>query len=451
VDPLAPLRRGFELGPRRLFVYGLPIVAVFAVALALVTAGSTRPYRVARLWGGPTDGSRVSFRVEVLDVREDRGGGFEERDVAGGSVRAHVARGGFEADRSVALDAEGGGEIGIEVPGGGARFELVIDQAGVELARGPVELTAARWAQAARRRGGFTGGSAGALAVRVAPRRGALAVPFDEDLVVEVGRDDGVAANASVTASATGAQVSPLEGKTDANGRVSFRLRPEEHSVTLHLGIDAGGPRSDGAFGLAVVPGAFRATLVGRTVLVESPVPRDLCYLALVTERERLVGARLELAPDSSGKSVARFELPPGISPTHAVVSSDRDLRSPAAVGWPLVPPASGLPAQTFDAVDALLLDGRPRAALRERLRRDRVRWTTAAFCSAILLIEMVLLIGLKRASDRALDQHLAREGVAGEEAERLAPRRSPALLVALALIALGFLVVTLAAVLKLE
>lgn len=451
MDPLAPLRRGSQLGPRRLFVCALPIVAVFAVALALLTAGSARPYRVARLWGGPTDGQRLSFRIEVLDVREDRGGGFEERGVAGGSVRAHVVRGGFEADRSVALDAEGGGEIAVEVPAGGARFELLIAQAGVDLARGPVELTAARWAEAARRRGGFTGGTAGAFTVRVAPRRGVLAVPFDEDLVVEVSRDDGIAAGASVAVSATGAQVSPREGKTDADGRAAFRLRPEEHSVTVHLGIDAGGARSDGAFGLAVVPGAFRATLVGRTVLVESPVPRDVAYLALVTERERLVGARLELAPDTSGRNVARFELPSGLSPTHAVVSSDRDLRSPSAVGWPLVPPASGLPVRTFDAVDALLLDGRPRAARRERMRRDRVRWTTAAFCSAILLIEMVLLIGLKRSSDRALDGHLAREGIVDEEAERLAPRRSPALLLALALIALGFLIVTLAAVLKLE
>jgi len=451
VDPLAPLRRGSPRDPRRLFVYGLPVVAVFAVALALLTAGSARPYRVARLWGGPTDGSRLSFRVEVLDVREDRGGGFEERSVPGGSVRVHVVRAGFEADRTVALDEEGGGEVALEVPAGSPRFELVIAQAGVDLARGGVELAAARWAQAARRRGGFTSGVAGALTVRVAPRRGALAVPFEEALAVEVSRDDGPVAGAKLTGSAAGAQLAPREALTDVRGRAWFRLRPEEHSVSVRLGIDAGGVTSEGTFGLAVVPGAFRAMLVGRTLLVESPVPRDVAYVALVTERDRLHGARLALAPDASGNSVARLELPAGLSPTYAVVSSDRDLRSPAAVGWPLVPSESGPPAQTFDAVDALLLDGRPRAARRERLRRDRVRWTTAAFCSAILLIEMVLLIGLKRASDRALDRHLAREGVVDEEAERLAPRRSPALLLALALIALGFLVVTLAAVLKLE
>jgi hypothetical protein len=84
-----------------------------------------------------------------------------------------------------------------------------------------------------------------------------------------------------------------------------------------------------------------------------------------------------------------------------------------------------------------------------EKLRRDRVRWVTAAFCAAALLIELALLVALTRSSDKALDAHLARSGVAGEEAARLAPKRSPAVIVALALVALGFLVVALAGVLR--
>jgi hypothetical protein len=221
--------------------------------------------------------------------------------------------------------------------------------------------------------------------------------------------------------------------------------------VTAHVGVSDGGAKNDGSFGLAVVPGAFRASLQGGTLFVESPVPRQVAYVALVTEKERLAGARLELETQANGTSTARYPVPAGPSPAYAVVSSDRDLRSPSAVGWPLEPPKDGSPALTFDAVDALLLDGRPRASRHERLRRDRVRWTTAAFCSALLLIEMLLLIGLTRSSDRALDGHLAGAGVDDQEAERLAPKRSSALLVALALVALGFLIVTLAAVLKLE
>jgi hypothetical protein len=127
------------------------------------------------------------------------------------------------------------------------------------------------------------------------------------------------------------------------------------------------------------------------------------------------------------------------------VVASDRDLRGPSSVGWPLAPAVT--PAMTFDAVEALLLDGRPRAALHEKLRRDRVRWVTAAFCAAALLIELALLVALTRSSDRHLDAHLARSGVAGEDAQKLAPKRSPTVVIALALVALGFLVVALAGV----
>jgi hypothetical protein len=435
----------------KVFVYGLPIVAVLAVALALLTAGSARPYRIARLWGGPTDGARLSFRVEVLDVREDRGGGFEERPVDHGTVRARVARGGFEAVRFVPLDVEGGGELRLDAPAGGPLVEVEIDQGERSLARGSVELSAERWAEAARRRGGLTGGAIGTLGVRVAPRRGALAVPFEEDLVVEVARDGAPVGGAEVVLSATGARVSPARVRTGGRGRVIFRIQPEEHTVRVHVGVDDHGSRSDGSFGLGVVPGALRATLEGRNVLVESPVPREVAYLALVTERERLIGARLTLKPDRGGTSSARFELPAGLEPTHAVVASDRDLRSSSAVGWTLAPRADGTPERTFDAVDALLLDGRPRAAHRERLRRDRVRYTTAALCALLLLIEMLLLISITRSSDRRLEGHLSGAGVGDAEAERVAPRRSSALFVALLLVALGFLVVTLTAVLKLE
>ena len=51
----------------------LPVVTVVVVALALVTAAAPRPFRTARIWGGPTDGDRLSLRVEVVDVVESRG------------------------------------------------------------------------------------------------------------------------------------------------------------------------------------------------------------------------------------------------------------------------------------------------------------------------------------------------------------------------------------------
>ena len=173
---------------------------------------------------------------------------------------------------------------------------------------------------------------------------------------------------------------------------------------------------------------------------------------AVVTLSERLFGGRVTLAPDASGRSVARVPLPALAPGQHyGVVSSEPDLRSSAAVGWPLEPAAGDEPEQTFDAVEALLLDGRPRALARDARRRARVRWVIGAFSATALAIELLLLVAFTRKSDRELDAHLAEAGVDARDASRLAPKRSPAVVVALLAIALGFLVVALVGVLRIE
>jgi hypothetical protein len=158
------------------------------------------------------------------------------------------------------------------------------------------------------------------------------------------------------------------------------------------------------------------------------------------------------LAPDASGSYSARVPLPPlPVAPTHAVVATQRDLRSAAAVGWPLGAVPDGDPPKTFDAVDALLLDGRALGSARESARRARVRWATVAFCAVAVLLELALLVLLARSRDRELDAHLEREGVRGDAAARLAPTRSSAWLFAIGAVALGFLLLAVAAVIKLR
>jgi hypothetical protein len=78
------------------------------------------------------------------------------------------------------------------------------------------------------------------------------------------------------------------------------------------------------------------------------------------------------------------------------------------------------------------------------------VRWATVAFCAIAVLLEIALLLRYAQARDRALDIHLKREGLIGDEARRLAPARSAAILLAVAAVALGFLLLAIAAVLKL-
>jgi hypothetical protein len=429
----------------------LPVVTVAVVALALVTAAAPRPFRVARIWGGPTDGDRVSLRVELVEVVQSRGEVVEEPS-PGATVSLRLDAPGFEAGRKLTLDTEGMAEVRLEVPRASGRLLATVSQQGVELALGRISLSRDRWSSAARRRGGWvTGHAPGGYDVRVAPERGALAVPFEEGLWVEVRREGAPVVGAKLELVVTGGRAAAREAVTDARGRARFSLVPEEHTLGVRIAIFAQGARSELAFGLPVVPGALRARLSGGELLVEAPVPRDVAYYALVTETERLVGGRVALAPDGSNDFVARVPIPSlPVAPTHAVVATERDLRSAAAVGWPLVVRPEAEPATTFDAVDALLLDGGSLGAARETARRARVRWATVAFCALAVLLELALFVAQAKARDRELDAHLEREGVRGEEAARLAPARSPALFLAICAVALGFLLLALAAVFKL-
>jgi hypothetical protein len=447
-------------------LYALPVATVAVIALALVTGGAARPVRVARIWGGPTSGERVSLRAEVFELTEERGA-VHEAPVSSGVVTVKVKAPAFDAVRTLPLDAEGGAELSFEPPENARPLELTIADAGSELARGRIELAAEPWARVARRRGGWAETRAGDFEVRVAPARGALAVPFEEQLFVAVSHAGAPVPNLRLRASGTGARLTPNEAATDAGGRCSFRIAPEEHAVNVTFAFGTpsgaatsapgGGPNGangplQASFALPVVPGAMRATREGDDLVIESPVPRDIAYFAVVTPTERRFGGRVTLSPSANGQSVARVPLPPlGAGPHFAVVSSERDLRSPAAVGWPLEPSADGEPARTFDAVEALLLDGRPRALHHEARRRTRVRWVVGAFSAAALAVELLLLVAFTRRSDRALDAHLENAGVNLEEAARLAPKRSPAVVVALIAVALGFLVIALIGVLRVD
>ncbi len=427
-------------------LYVLPVVTVAMVALALLTGGTARAVRVARVWGGPTTAERVSVRAELFDLLEDRGA-VQETPVTAGEVSLALHAPGFDAVRRAPLDADGAAELVFDTPLAARPLELAVTQGGVDAARGRIELAVAPWARAARRRGGWAVTRAGEFEVAVAPERGALAVPFEERLAFRVTRGGGAVPNLHVHASATGARLTPSEAVTDAGGRASFAIAPEEHAVTVSFELAQGGRAS---FALPIVPGALRAREDGASLVIESPVPREVAYFAVVTLTERLFGGRVTLAADASGRSVARVSLPSLAPGQHyAVVSSEPDLRSSAAVGWPLEPVAGGEPEQTFDAVEALLLDGRPRALAREARRRARVRWVIGAFSATALAIELLLLVAFTRRSDRALDAHLAEAGMDARDASRLAPKRSPAVVVALLAVALGFLVVALIGMLR--
>jgi len=283
---------------------------------------------------------------------------------------------------------------------------------------------------------------AGLFEVRLAPGRGALAVPFGDAVLVSVERGGANAAGLTLHARGSGVRVTPEVTTTDARGAARLFVSAEEHVASVTLELEDGPTHESATFSLPIVPGALDARQSGGSLTIASPVPRDVAYYAFVTEHERLLGGRAVLAPSPSGGATATIPFPAlEPPPRYVVVSSERDLRSPAAVGWPL-DTVGAEPLSTFDAVDALLVDGRPRAALREAHRAARVRWVVAAFCGGALALELLLLVAFTKRSDASLDRHLEGAGVSAEDALRLAPKRSPRVVLALVAVALGFFVV---------
>jgi hypothetical protein len=194
-----------------------------------------------------------------------------------------------------------------------------------------------------------------------------------------------------------------------------------------------------------VVAGGIHAFVADRTpsgvtkrveLRVESAVPRSEAFFSVVSDRQRLGGGVIALAPNGRGGSVGSTSLSVVQSPSWLVISSEVDQNSVAAIGWPLA--AGPEPAQTFDVADVLLLDGLPAAFAREQARRSRVRWLTAAFIGLAFALSVALLVLRVRAADREISGHL-RQDLDHDLAARIAPRRLLPLLVAVLAILLGF------------
>ena len=228
-------------------------------------------------------------------------------------------------------------------------------------------------------------------------------------------------------------------------------LRPSEASVRVGLQALAEGI-GDGTLAARfdVVQGAIRARRRGDRLLLESSGAADEAWLGLFDEQRRYGGmhAALTLAPD--GRLTAELALPPallGVSPLWAVVSSQPDLASPSAVGWPIAHASEPAP-RTFDARELRLLDGAPAARAREDRRARRVRLVTAAYALLASMLTLYVFVRRVRDADSNIERHLQRAG-ADDAALGIAPSRKARTLLAAACIGLGFLVLALLALFK--
>lgn len=430
-------------------LYALPLLTALVIGFAIFVVGAPQSYRAARVWGGPTEG--------VRDIR----------------LRLHAIERYYEVERplrrvpvSVEAWAEGRAIAGFRGKTDGAGFTEVvlrmpepIEHGAVQLrvsserellAEGSVELSRTQWLAAARRRGGWIRSRRGSdLEIRVRPGRGVFAVPFSDPVEVEVRDAAGPVAGARVTLRLGGVTEprEPVTLTTNEQGLVSCAITPAEHVVTLTVEAESDRRRARWYSTLPVVPGALHARLTGNVLKLVSPVPRDAAFVSLIDERARLFGARVEFAPAEALTVRADIPLPDGLAgPLWAVVSSEPDMNSPAAVGWPL----SDRVSQTLDARDVLLLDGLPQAYEKSRERPRQARLLAALFALFALALAVVLIAARVRAADREIEKHFER--FAAKQPRRFLQQRPFfTLLTGLLCVALGFCLVALISLARIE
>jgi hypothetical protein len=431
-----------------------PISAVVVVLLGVVSGG-VRPFRSARVYSGPTEGiTDLRLRVELGDrVR------VVEVPAAGVAFTVLAFEGGQRVARAEGrTDASGSGEVGLRLPRAlASALELRVDPAAPDsppLARGLVLAKADAFRLRAGRRGGFQRGrQTGELELAVAPAHGVLVTAqggLDDELVLCARRGGSAASGLPIDVELEGAAPRAARVTTDERGLARLRVRPADAYVRVTLGsaVD-GGARTTATVRLEVVQGAIRASKRGGQLVLESSGAATEAFLGFFDERQRFGGARAALRAAPDGHLVGELPWPATLtaSPLWVVASSQPDLASPSAVGWPVVGIAEPDP-KTFDARDVLLLDGAPAAQAREERRAKRIRWVTAAYAAAALFVTLLLFVRRVRDADADIEAHLAREGIDDGSGALMPARRGRAVLAA-SCIALGFVVLSVFALLK--
>lgn len=437
----------------RLLLFAVPLSAVLVVLLGVVSGGA-RPYRCARVYGGPTQGvTELSLRLEVAE--RDR---IAEVPVAGGAFDVVLIEGGQRVARASAkTDSLGSAEVLLHLPRArDSALELWVEPlAQVErpLAKGLVLGSVAAFRAASSRRGGFQRGRrTGELELAVAPARGVLVTAqgaLEDELVISAQSAAGPVSGARVRVALEGAEPAEAQIQTDRQGLARLALRPRDATVRVALEAVAEGVGSGAlAARLDVVQGAIRVSRRADTLSLESGGAAGLAYLGFFDESRRYFGLRASLGPAPDGRLVAELPWPASLpqQPLWVVASSQADLGSPSAVGWPI--DSSEAAPRTLDVRELLLLDGAPAARLREERRVRRIRLVTVGYAAGALLLTLWLFVLRVREAQTKIGQHLARAGVDDARAS-IAPAPRARLVLAGACIGLGFLVLALLALFK--
>ena len=438
----------------RFLLFIAPLSAVLVVSLGVV-AGGERPVRSARVYSGPTQGvTELSLRVELGE--RDR---VIEVPVTETSFTVAVIEGGQRVGSARGrTDAQGSAEVSVRLPRPrDSALELWVDSEGATprpLARGLVLGDAAAFRTRVTRRGGFQRGRySGDVALEVAPAHGVLITAqgsLQDELVIRAKRAGSPVAGARIEVKLEGGEPALSQLRTDAQGLARLTIRPSETSLRVELSAVAEGiGEGTLAARLEVVQGAIRVSREGDVLRLASSGAANRAFLGFFDENRRYLGAQVQLSATPDGALVGELPWPQGLSasPLWVVASSQADLASPSAVGWPIVGATEPGPT-TFDARELLLLDGAPIARTHEDRRARRVRWLSAGYAFVALLVTLLLFVRRVNDADRAIEQHLSRSGL-DDAALSIAPARKGRAVLAAACIGLGFVVLALLALLK--
>jgi len=439
----------------RFLLFVAPLSAVLVVVLGIVSGGE-RAVQSARVYSGPTQGLReLSLRVELGE--RDR---VIEVPVADTPFRVTIVEGGQRvASAQGRTDALGSAEVTVRLPRArDSALELWVEQAGdvaaSPYARGLVLGNAQAFRARASRRGGFQSGRhVGELDLAVAPAHGVLVIAqgaLDDELVIRAQRGGGPAVNAPIGVKLEGAEPAEANVRTDGQGLARLKVRPSEAALRVALESSFNGVVEGSlAVRFDVVQGAIRVTRKGDELKLESGGAATRAFLGFFDEQRRYLGAQVALGAAADGRLVGSLPWPSELtaSPLWVVASSQPDLASPSAVGWPVVG-ANEPDPKTFDARELLLLDGAAVARAREQRRARRVRLVTAGYAALSLLVTLWLFVRRIKDADRTIERHLSRSGI-DDAALSIAPAGKGRALLAAACIGLGFIVLAAFALLK--
>ncbi len=371
---------------RRLWVWLLSIPGLLVLLLACSWFFLQTPsVHTARCYFDAPPGEVLAFRSLFLRWVDGR------QQPLAGPVRLHVTQqDGHSTEHFGASDSNGVLEFNVRLPQpangaldlrlyeGGERERLLVGG----------QLNAPAALPATRRGGWIEGRVEGPSSVRVGLLSGVLAVPFESTLRIVVERESAPVPQQRLDVDLYGARLLDPDTRlqTDAAGRVDVPIVTEAHHVELSVRVE-GTPATSYRGVLPVIPGAIHARAEGSTVVVESPVPRAVAFVNIIDPERTYLVKTVALQPQA-GRFIGRFDVTFPLSDKWAVTSSEFDMQSMAAVGWPL---SDRSVSSTLERKMWLGLDGLKQG----RQRADRLRGVWRSLGVLVAVLALALELGL--------------------------------------------------------